>query len=205
LSIYHLPLHIEHPTYSTMTDLTPTDPSSAVQQELELASRAIHADDGWTLDSAIAPPIHQSSTFRAGSAEEFAEMATQPHHARYYTRYGNPTLARTERVIAELEGAEAALLTASGMGAITTSVLALVSQGDHLVAQRNHYMGTTKLLTEIPAIPNEKMLVTRGQKSVIVGHRIQGANDEQSDKDGTDNRAISRVMADADGCAKRQP
>jgi methionine-gamma-lyase len=132
-----------------MTDLTPTDPSSAVQQELELASRAIHADDGWTLDSAIAPPIHQSSTFRAGSAEEFAEMATQPHHARYYTRYGNPTLARTERVIAELEGAEAALLTASGMGAITTSVLALVSQGDHLVAQRNHYMGTTKLLTEI--------------------------------------------------------
>jgi methionine-gamma-lyase len=132
-----------------MTDLTPADLPSVAQQELELASLAIHADDAWALDSAIAPPIHQSSTFRAGSAEEFVEMATQPRHARYYTRYGNPTLVRAEQVIAQLEGAEAALLTASGMGAITTSVLALVSQGDHIVAQRNHYMGTSKLLTEI--------------------------------------------------------
>lgn len=114
-----------------------------------LASLVIHADAEFADDSAIAPPIHQTSTFRAGSAADFAEMATQPRHARYYTRYGNPTLARVEKVIAELEGAESALVTGSGMGAITTTILALVQSGDHIIAQRNHYMGTTKLLTEI--------------------------------------------------------
>ena len=100
-------------------------------------------------DSAIAPPIYQTTTFRSGSADEFAAMATQPHHPRYYTRYGNPTLAQAEAMLAQLEGAEEALLTASGMGAISTTVLALVQRGDHIVAQRNHYMGTTKLLTEV--------------------------------------------------------
>jgi methionine-gamma-lyase len=114
-----------------------------------LASLVIHADDEFATDSAIAPPIHQTSTFRAGSAADFAAMATQPRHSRYYTRYGNPTLERAETIIAQLEGAEAALVTGSGMGAITTTILALVQSGDHIVAQRNHYMGTTKLLTEI--------------------------------------------------------
>ncbi len=122
---------------------------SNAADDLLLASLVIHADDEFVTDSAIAPPIHQSSTFRAQSPAEFAEMATRPHHERYYTRYGNPTLARVEKVIAALEGAEAALVTSSGMGAITTTVLALVQAGDHIVAQRNHYMGTTKLLTEV--------------------------------------------------------
>lgn len=48
-----------------------------------------------------------------------------------------------------LEGAEACLLTASGMGAMSTAVLALTRQGDHVVAQRSHYMGTTQLMSEV--------------------------------------------------------
>ena len=40
---------------------------------------------------------------------------------------------------------------------------------------------------ELTAIPNEEMLVTRAEKSDTVGHQIQGANDDQADKDGTDN------------------
>jgi cystathionine beta-lyase/cystathionine gamma-synthase len=116
--------------------------------QLQRDSLLIHADAGLEDDSSIAPPLHQTSTFRADSAEMFADMATRPRHPRYYTRYGNPTLARVEAVLAALEGAEAALVTASGMGAIATAVLALVSQGDHVVAQRNHYMGTSKLLAE---------------------------------------------------------
>jgi cystathionine gamma-lyase len=115
---------------------------------LQPDSLLIHADAGMEDDSSIAPPLHQTSTFRAESAEGFADMATRPRHPRYYTRYGNPTLARAEAVLAALEGAEAALLTASGMGAIATTVIALVAQGDHIVAQRNHYMGTSKLLDE---------------------------------------------------------
>lgn len=131
-----------HPSNHTDNHALPTD-------DWALASLVIHADDELATDSAIAPPIHQTSTFRAGSAADFAAMATQPRHARYYTRYGNPTLERAETIIAQLEGAEAALVTGSGMGAITTTILALVQSGDHIVAQRNHYMGTTKLLTEV--------------------------------------------------------
>jgi cystathionine beta-lyase/cystathionine gamma-synthase len=52
-------------------------------------------------------------------------------------------------VMAALEGAEAALMTASGMGAISTTVLTLVGQGDHVVAQQNHYAGTTSLLRDL--------------------------------------------------------
>lgn len=132
-----------------MQHVDQTDEVPAPVAEWALASLVIHADAEFADDSAIAPPIYQTSTFRADSAADFAEMATQPRHARYYTRYGNPTLARVEKVIAELEGAASALVTGSGMGAITTTILALVQSGDHIIAQRNHYMGTTKLLTEI--------------------------------------------------------
>src|SRR5262249_26877146 len=57
--------------------------------------------------------------------------------------------SNVESLIASLEGAESCLLTASGMGAMSTAVLGLVRQGDHVVAQRTHYMGTTQLLSEV--------------------------------------------------------
>jgi cystathionine beta-lyase/cystathionine gamma-synthase len=113
------------------------------------ASIVIHADDGIESTADIAPPIHPTSTFAAASAAEFAEMATDARHPRYYTRYGNPTHERGEAVLAALEGAESAMLTASGMGALSTAILTLVSGGDHIVAQGNHYMGTSKLFAEL--------------------------------------------------------
>src|SRR5262245_25678046 len=128
--------------------MNPDDRPDPQPPPLRRDSLLVHADGGLEDDTSIAPPLHQTSTFRADSAEMFADMATRPRHPRYYTRYGNPTLARVEAVLAALEGAEAALMTASGMGAIATAVLSLVSQGDHVVAQRNHYMGTSKLLAE---------------------------------------------------------
>ncbi len=100
-------------------------------------------------DSSVAPPIHPSATFRASDAAEFAEMASRPQHTRYYTRYGNPTLERTARLVAALEGGEAGLLTASGMGAISAVLIGLLRAGDHVVAQTNHYLGTTRLLSEL--------------------------------------------------------
>jgi len=65
----------------------------------------------------------------------------------FYTRYGNPTNSVAESAIAELEGADAALLFSSGMNAITTGILALVKSGDHIVAQEDIYGGVTKFLT----------------------------------------------------------
>jgi len=97
----------------------------------------------------IAPVLHQTSTFRAIDDASFVAMAATPRHSAYYTRDGNPTVAEAEGLIAALEGAEACLLPASGMGAMSTAVLGLTRQGDHVVAQRSHYMGTTQLMTEV--------------------------------------------------------
>jgi cystathionine gamma-synthase len=93
----------------------------------------------------LATPIYQTSTFEVTDSEQQVRATSTD---MFYTRYGNPTHTVAEAAIAELEGADAALLFASGMGAITTSVLALLKSGDHLVAQRDIYGGATKFLSQ---------------------------------------------------------
>lgn len=109
----------------------------------------VHADRRLSDDSSLAPPILPSATHIARDAAEFAAMASQPRHPRFYTRYGNPTHERAAHLIAALEGGEAALMTASGMGAISAVVLGLLKAGDLAVGQTSHYMGTTKLFTDV--------------------------------------------------------
>ena len=109
-------------------------------------TRLIHTDRELNATSAVAPPIFQTATFRGDSAQDFADRASRPRHPEFYTRYGNPTLSQVESVLAALEGSEAALVTASGMAAVSATVLTIVSQGDHVVAQKNHYGGTLHLL-----------------------------------------------------------
>ena len=108
-----------------------------------------HGDHGIEETLDVAPPIHQTSTFIAETAEDFARQATDPRPDAYYTRAGNPTHRRAEAILAKLEGAEAGIVTASGMGAITCSILAHVAAGDHIVAQKNHYMAASKFVTDI--------------------------------------------------------
>ena len=90
-------------------------------------TRLIHGEQPWNSTSAVVPPIYQTATFRASSTEDFAERAGEPRHPEFYTRYGNPNCNQVEHILADLEGAEAALVTGSGMGAITAAVLALVN------------------------------------------------------------------------------
>jgi methionine-gamma-lyase len=115
----------------------------------KLDTLLIHADHDIAESSALAPPIHQTANYRAESAEEFEVMATEPRHHRFYTRYGNQTHAHAEAVIAQLEGAEEAMLAASGMGAISTTVLTFVAKGDHVIVQDNQYAGTTALARDL--------------------------------------------------------
>ena len=69
-------------------------------------------------------------------------------HPTFYTRYGNPLHERVAGLLAQLEGAQSGLMFASGMGAISSTLIGLLKKGDRVVAQRNHYMGTTRLLSE---------------------------------------------------------
>ena len=93
----------------------------------------------------LATPIYQTSTFEVTDNDQ---QLRATHTDMFYTRYGNPTNTVAESSIAELEGADAALLFASGMGAITTSILALLKGGDHIVAQRDIYGGATKFFSQ---------------------------------------------------------
>jgi methionine-gamma-lyase len=112
-------------------------------------TKCIHAPRALNRTSAISPPIWQTTTFLAESSEHFAELAKAVKPTEYYSRYGNPTHQQVEAVMATLEGGEAAMVTASGMGAISTSVLSLLDKGDHVVAQRNLYAGTASLLEDV--------------------------------------------------------
>ena len=109
----------------------------------------LHGDDLLHDDASVAPPIHYSATFLAKDAAEFAQMASTDKHPRYYTRYGNPLHERVATLVAGLEHAEAGLCFSSGMGGISAAFLAYLRAGDHVVAQKNHYMATSKLLTEL--------------------------------------------------------
>jgi cystathionine beta-lyase/cystathionine gamma-synthase len=93
----------------------------------------------------LSTPIYQTSTFEVTDSDQQLRATSTD---MFYTRYGNPTHTVAEKAIAELEGTDAALLFASGMGAITTSVLSLLKSGDHIVAQRDIYGGATKFLSQ---------------------------------------------------------
>src|SRR6201987_1382645 len=93
----------------------------------------------------VAPEIYQTSTFEVTDNEEQIRVTTTD---RYYTRWGNPTITLAEQTLAALERTDSSLVFASGMGAITTTILALLRAGDHIVAQRDIYGGVTKFFSE---------------------------------------------------------
>jgi cystathionine beta-lyase/cystathionine gamma-synthase len=93
----------------------------------------------------VTPPIYQTSTFEVTDNEEQIRVTTTD---RYYTRWGNPTITLAEQALAALEGTDSSLVFASGMGAITTTILALLKKGDHIIAQRDIYGGVTKFFSE---------------------------------------------------------
>jgi cystathionine gamma-synthase len=100
-------------------------------------------------DHALAPAVVQTATYTfADSAdlEHFQSGEDADPERQEYGRYGNPTAREVEKRIAALDGAEDALLFASGMAAVTTSLLALVKAGDHVVLFRDAYRRTRQFV-----------------------------------------------------------
>jgi len=108
-------------------------------------TRAIHAGAEHNRTAALTPPIFQSTTFKLQSAAQGAELTKSIAPAEFYTRWGNPTTKQFEAVLADLEGAEAALAFASGMGAISALLFTTLSPGDHLLVGRSIYSGVNEL------------------------------------------------------------
>ncbi len=110
------------------------------------ATRTVHGGRRPDLNAgAVVAPIYQTSTYRYPAAYSEAAAAGEVH---LYSRHSNPTVAGAAEVIRQLEGAEAARLFASGMGAIHAVLWSLLNRGDPVVALGELYGGTTDLLRD---------------------------------------------------------
>jgi len=114
------------------------------------ATRAIHSGEHkHGLGAPVCTPIARSSTFTFSSTLEMKRWAEGKSKAYIYTRYGNPTLTVAEARLAELERGEAAVVTASGMAAISSALLAVLKAGDEVIATRQLYGGSYRLMRDI--------------------------------------------------------
>lgn len=104
------------------------------------ATRAIHhAYDPQDNEGSLTPPLHLTSTYAFESAEAGGEMFAGEREGHIYSRISNPTCDLLEKRIATLEGAEAGLALASGMGAITATLWTLLSPGDEVIVDETLY------------------------------------------------------------------
>ncbi len=107
------------------------------------ATRAVHSGEPrHGLNVPVTTPIVRTSNFNFADTAELKRFAEGKSNAYLYTRYGNPTLAAAEAKIADLENAEAALVTASGTAAISSALLAALQSGDEVIATRQIYGGS---------------------------------------------------------------
>lgn len=119
--------------------------------DLRIDSLLVHADRAARGPGGdVTPPIQPTSTFVVAE-QAMGAAASTARHPGFYTRYGNPNHDEVAAVVSRLEGTDGALLMASGMSAISTTALALLSPGDHIVLQRGVYGGTASLATELLA------------------------------------------------------
>ena len=99
--------------------------------------------------ASVGTDICRTSTFTFSSTEEMKRWAEGKSKAYIYTRYGNPTLTVVQEKIAALEGAEAAVVTASGMAAISSALLGVLKCGDELISTAQLYGGSYRLMRDV--------------------------------------------------------
>ncbi len=114
---------------------------------MRLETQLIHAGEARPrFAGAVGMPVFQNATFEGGGGGGY-------HDVRYIRLNNTPNHVVLHAKLAALEGGEAALVASSGMAAISTAILSLVSAGDHILAQDSLYGGTHDLITkDLPAL-----------------------------------------------------
>lgn len=114
-----------------------------MSEKKKLATLAVHAgEETPNSGDAVTTPIYATSTYIFKNTKELCEHHEGIAHRMEYGRYGNPTQIAAEKKIAALEGAEDALLFSSGMAAVTTTLLAMLSSGNDIVLTNDCYRKT---------------------------------------------------------------
>ncbi len=118
-----------------------SDHNDLSEQTRRLATRAVHAGEPEPrIEGAVAIPIFQSATFETAGEKSYDAV-------RYVRLNNTPNHQSLHAKLASLEAGEAAVVASSGMAAITTTLLALLSHGDHLLALEGLYGGTHTFVT----------------------------------------------------------
>ena len=123
----------------------------------QLSTRVVHAGEKRRKPHhALTQPIVQTSTFTFENTADLIEFEEgkiwgDKQGREEYARYGNPTLAAAEAKLVDLDGGEAACLFSSGMAAVTTTLLSLLSSGDHIVVTDDCYRRTHQFINEFLA------------------------------------------------------
>ncbi|MEU9719156.1 aminotransferase class I/II-fold pyridoxal phosphate-dependent enzyme [Streptomyces sp. NPDC047976] len=117
----------------------------------DIRTRAVHVAHELEVPASrpLSVPLVQSSAFAFDSADDLARAMSGPDGDYVYSRRGNPTVRALERTLAGLEGGASAIAFASGMGAISGVLLALLRPGDQVIAQRCLYGGTYAALSDL--------------------------------------------------------
>lgn len=124
------------------TDESPTPPN--------LSTVAIHAGTRERqAEGSVTVPIFRTSTYTFTDTDELKRHFGGNPHRMEYGRYGNPTQAACEAKLAALDGAEAALVTSSGMAAITTTMIALLRGGHHVILVGDCYRRTRQFCNTV--------------------------------------------------------
>jgi methionine-gamma-lyase len=110
-------------------------------------TKLVHAGIPVDALGSVVTPIYQTSTFAFRNAQEGADRFAGKAEGFIYSRIGNPTTVALEQNVAQLENGFGATATASGMGAVSTVYMALLSKGDHLVSTASVY-GPSRVLLE---------------------------------------------------------
>ena len=112
---------------------------------LRFDTKLIHGGTSLGPSGATKPPIVQASAFAYNTAEELEDIFKGRAIGQVYTRIGNPTLESLEKRLAVIEDGIAAVVTSSGMSAITTAVMAVVRSGDEILSSSSLFGGTYSL------------------------------------------------------------
>ena len=110
-------------------------------------TKLVHAGARMDDFGSVVTPIYQTSTFSFENAQNAADCFSRKSDGYIYTRIGNPTVSALERCVAELEEGAGGVATSSGMGAVMTAYMALLSQGAHAVSTASVY-GPSRTLME---------------------------------------------------------
>lgn len=122
-----------------------SDDNDAVPGGVHMDTLAVRAGIARTAEGEHCEPIFTTSSYVFDNAAQAAARFSGESEGNVYSRYTNPTVRSFEQRLAALEGAEAAVGTASGMAGILSTCMALLSAGDHVVCSRDVFGTTTNL------------------------------------------------------------